>query len=140
MPRSAPPLLLPSPAGARHCWQQWQQCWQCQSVRGMPSVVCGGADNDTVGQDCNPGPGWLESALRCRRRSKAECGENTAGVVWDDLKRFRLSRTARQVVSEDTSRVVWDDLKRFKLSRTARHVVSEAPELFCHFWQGASRD
>jgi hypothetical protein len=28
----------------------------------MPSV-CGGADNDTVGQDCNPGPGWLEALL-----------------------------------------------------------------------------
>ena len=40
-------------------------------------------------------------------------------MVWDDLKRFRLSQTARQVVSEDTSRVVWDDLKRFRLSQTA---------------------
>ena len=39
-------------------------------------------------------------------------------MVWDDLKRFRLSRTARQAVSEDTSRVVWDDLKRFRLFPT----------------------
>ena len=39
-------------------------------------------------------------------------------MVWDDLKRFRLSQTARQAVSEDTAGVVWDDLKRFRLFPT----------------------
>ena len=66
-----------------------------------------------------------ESARMAPRTARQVVSEDTARVVWDYLKRFRLSETARQAVSEDTARVVWDDLKRFRLSETARQVVSE---------------
>ena len=58
-----------------------------------------------------------------KRIRQVVSAEDTFRVVRDDLKRFKLSQTALQVVSENTA--VWDDLKRFRLSQTARQLVGE---------------